>query len=152
VQTPLEAKPIDINAVQSADLFFLIMGADIRAPVGLELHFAKLARRKIIAFLQHKVSHTPAGQVFVRQAQVDWRAFAEVAQLSRQAQRFLVRQLLDQALHYLLTPTEVSQLETILAANASLEITVDGEGTGRSAVLLSRERYEPREGIIVEDS
>jgi len=26
VQTPLEAKPIDIKAVQSADLFFLIMG------------------------------------------------------------------------------------------------------------------------------
>lgn len=52
VQTPSEAEPIDGEALPAADLHFLIMGADIHAPVGLELHIAQRAGRQVIGFLK----------------------------------------------------------------------------------------------------
>jgi hypothetical protein len=152
VQTPTEAEPIDGEALLAADLFFLIMGADIRAPVGLELHMASRAGRPVIAFLKRGVPYTPAGQIFTRQAQVTWRSFHDSANLRRQVQRVVIEHLLAQAIKYALTPDEVIQLEQRLKADTPAEQTVEGEGAGHSAVLLSRERYIPSDGVIIEES
>ena len=151
VMTPAEAEPIDGAALQEADLYLLVMGEDIRAPVGLELYFARQAGHPVMAYLKYRVVHTPAGQVFARQAQVNWHSFVDAAHLSRQVQWVVAGHLLRQAALYGLTPVELEQLETLQAANSPSERTVEGEGAGHSAVLLSRERYEPDEGMIVGD-
>lgn len=150
VQTPAEAEPIDAEALQVADLHFLVMGADIRAPVGLELHTAQRANLPVIAFLKQGVAFTPAGEVFTRQTQLKWRRFANAAHLSQQVQRIIIEHLLHYAIQYTLTPTEVQQLESLLITDTAREQTIEGEGTGHSAVLLSRERYTPSEGIILD--
>ena len=152
VQTPAVAEPLDTAALQSADLYFLIMGADIRAPVGLELQLARQAGRHVTAFLKQGVTHTPAGQVFVRQAQLNWQTFVDAAHVSRQVQRVMAEHLLSQAITFGLTPHEVEGLQDVLSAASSPESAIEGEGAGHSAVLLSRERYEPGEGVLIEDS
>ena len=67
-------------------------------------------------------------------------------------QRIVTEYLIRYAIQYALTPVEVQQLESLLTANASKGQTIEGEGAGHSAVLLSRERYTPSEGVIVDDS
>ena len=151
VQTPTGAEPLDIDSLLAADLYFLIMGADIRAPVGLELHTARQANRPILAFLRQGVTYTPAGEVFTRQARLQWHSYANVTHLSQKVQRIIIEHLIRYAIQYALTTVEVQQLEALRANSRSTEQPIEGEGTGHSAVLLSRERYTPGEGIIVDD-
>lgn len=151
VQTPMEAAPLDLEALAAADLYFLIMGADIRAPVGSELYAARQAQSSIMAFAKRGITHTPAGQVFRQQAQVNWRPFRNVADLSQQVQQLLAAHLFDQALHYSLKPEELIQLEQLLKAAPAAGPEVRADGAGHSAILLSRERYMPSEGVIIDE-
>ena len=152
VQTPTGAEPVDRESLLAADLYFLVMGADIRAPVGLELHVAQQANRPVVAFLRRGAAYTPAGEVFVRQAQLQWRSFGNAVDLSQQVQRIIIEHLLRYAIQYALTPVEMQQLESLLTINQPKKQTIEEEGAGHSAVLLSPERYRPSEGVIVDDS
>lgn len=153
LQTPTGGEPLDLEALQAADLHLLVMGGDIRAPVGLEWHTARRARRPSVAFLKAGVPRTPAGQVFLHDAGVTWRPFTDAADLSRQVQRVLAEHLVRNATRYALTSAEVEQLEALHAADKEKEKEApEGEGAGRSAVILSRERFLPSEGVIVDES
>ena len=150
VQTPItDVDPLDLEALQSADLYFLVMGSDIRAPVGLEWLMARRAHRPVVAYLKRGVLRTPAAQVFINDAGVTWQPFHDVADLSRQVQQMLVEHLVRHAARYALTPDEMAGLEALPASDASAEQAGHGEETGHSAVILSRERFEPGEGTIV---
>ena len=70
-QTPSGTEPLDVEALQDADLHVVILGGDLRAPVGLELRQVQRAGRPSVAFLKHDVARTPAGQVFVNEAGVE---------------------------------------------------------------------------------
>lgn len=150
-QTPGEGESLDREAAQAADLHLLVMGTDIRAPVGLEWALVKRAGRPTVAFLKQDVVRTPAGQVFVNQARLSWRRFTDTADLSRQVQRVLAEHLLRHAVQYALTPVEVEQLEALRAAEADTEAEkpAGGEVADHSAVILSRERFVPSEGVAV---
>jgi hypothetical protein len=50
-----------------------------------------------------------------------------------------------------LTPEEIAGLEALLVSGRSAEQAVHGEEAGHSAVILSRERFEPDEGIVVDE-
>lgn len=151
-QTPVsQTDSLDTEALQVADLHFLLMGTDIRAPVGLEWYIAGRFQRPSVAFLKRDVPRTPAGQVFIRDTRVDWQPFAGAADLSRQVQLVLAEHLVRYAPRYALTPNEVTQLEALAAADTAVEQPALGEEAGHSAVILSRERYEPNEGIVVDE-
>jgi hypothetical protein len=153
VQSPLhEAEVLHPEDLQAADLHILLMGSDIRAPIGLEWHLIRSTGRPSVAFLKRGIAHTPAGRVFIKEAGTSWRPFSDAADLSRRVQRILAEHLLRAALHYALTPVELEQLDNLLAAEPSAEGSGQGQEAGHSAVILSRERYEPRGGIIVDDS
>jgi hypothetical protein len=148
-QTPLEAEPLDLEAVRQADMYFLLLGGDIRAPVGLEWYTAAYARRPVSAFLKQGLARTLAGQAFVRDTGVDWQPFSDAAHLRRQVERLLVEYLLRHAVRFALTPAEVERLTALLKPETEPEQPAGGEGTGHSAVILSRERFMPSEGVIV---
>ncbi len=151
VQTPATDEPLDIAAIQSADVHLLVMGQDIRAPVGRELLVARQARRAVRAFLKKGVIRTPAGQEFIKSAGVRWEPFQDARDLSQQVQQWLVKHLLQNAIAYALTSEEVEQLQEMLAAAETEALTEEGQGADSSAVILSRERFMPSEGVIVEE-
>ena len=153
VQTPLsEAEVLNLEDLQAADLHVLLMGSDIRAPVGLEWYLIRRAGRPSVAFLKRGIARTPAGQVFIKEAGVSWRPFSDAPDLSRQIQRVVAEHLLRDALVYALTPVELEQLQNLLALEPSPEGSSQGQEAGHSAIILSRERFEPGEGIIVDES
>lgn len=150
VQSPLGQELLDLEALQTAGLHLLLMGGDIRAPVGHEWHAASRAGRPVTAFLKQGVSRTPAGQAFVRDTRVAWQPFSDPADLSRQVRRLLAGHLVHHAGRYALSPAEIEQLAILQREQSKEETTA--EGAGRSAVILSRERFMPSEGIIVDKS
>jgi hypothetical protein len=151
VQSPVrEAETLDLEALQWADLHVLVMGSDIRAPIGLEWYRVQRAGGVSVAFLKRGVPRTPAGQVFIRDARLAWRPFKDAGDLSRQVQRLLAEHLVRHAPRYDLAPDEVERLEALLKAEERGAEPSRGQEPGHSAVILSRERYEPREGIVVD--
>ncbi|MCL4297808.1 MAG: hypothetical protein KJ077_18850 [Anaerolineae bacterium] len=149
-QTPLGVEPLDLEAVRQADLYLLLLGGDIRAPVGLEWHTAVYARRPISAFLKQGLARTLAGQAFARDTGVEWQHFRDSAHLRRQIERLLAEFLLRHAIRFSLTPVEMEQLTALLKPETESDQPAGGEGIGHSAVILSRERFMPSEGVIVD--
>jgi hypothetical protein len=80
-----------------------------------------------------------------------WQPFLDAADLSRQVEQVLAEHLIQLAGRYILTPEEIAGLEALLVSGRSAEQAVHGEEAGHSAVILSRERFEPDEGIVVDE-
>lgn len=149
IQSPLGDEMLDLDALRHADLHLLIIGGDIRAPVGQEWHSACRAGRPVVAFLKRGVNRTPAGQAFVRDTPVTWQPFDSPAGLSRQVRWRLAEHLVAHAERYALSPAELQQLAALQTAEDQAETAA--EGAGRSAVILSRERFSPSGGVIIGD-
>ncbi len=153
LQTPVTGTDsLDVQGLQSADLHLLIMGCDIRAPVGLEWLMARRAHRPVVAYLKAGVPRTPAGQVFINDVGDVWQPFADAHNLSLQAQSLLTRHLLRHATRYALRPDELAKLKALSTSDTPAEQASHGQETGHSAVLLSRERFQPSQGIVVDES
>jgi hypothetical protein len=153
-QTPVASEPLDLAAVAAADVHLLIMGGDIRAPVGAEWLAARHAGRLPTLFLKQDAHHTPAAQIFIRDLEryADWRPFDDAADLRRQVLALLTEHILNHASHYRLRPEEFEKLH---AWRKQFETTdkkpVDKTrgGAGASSVILSTERFTPSEGKLI---
>lgn len=152
VQTPIkDGDPLDLEALGSADLYFLVMGSDIRAPVGLEWLTVRRIRRSAAAYLKRNVPRTPAAQVFINDTSIPWQSFRDAADLSSQVRQVLIEHLLRHAVRYALTPDEIAALDVLSTSDTVAEQAGRGEEAGHSAVILSRERFEPSGGVIVDE-
>ena len=152
VQTPIaEVEPLDLEALGSADLYFLVMGSDIRAPVGLEWLMARRVRGSAAAYLKRGVPRTPAAQVFINDRSMVWQTVGDAADLSSQVQGVLTAHLVRHAIQYALTPNEIAALEALPASDTAMDQVGRGEEAGHSAVILSRERFEPSGGVVVDE-
>ncbi|MFQ5852554.1 MAG: hypothetical protein ACE5JU_18490 [Candidatus Binatia bacterium] len=107
-RTPKRGAPLAsaLEAVRSCDFYVLLLGTDIRAPVGLELITAQRARKTTLAFLKEETPRTPAARVFIRDAQVSWTPFHSGQELESLIQKALVRRILEGAESYAISPVE----------------------------------------------
>ena len=80
-----------------------------------------------------------------------WQPFLDAADLSRQVQKVLAEHLIQHARRYVLMPEEITGLEALFASDSPAERAGHGEEAGHSAVILSRERFEPGEGVVVDE-
>lgn len=140
----------DIDSVAESHVCLVLLGADITAPVGLELYWAQRTEKPIYAY-RSDVSRTPAGQVFVQEtAWLDWRRYADLATLRRQVVADLSRFLLSNAERYGITLMEAQRLHLYIgalekAANAQIEQVVAPKpaGAGGGGVILAPGKDQP---------
>lgn len=156
VQSPAGNGPVDFEAVVEADIHILVMGSDIRAPVGLEWQVARRYGRRPRAYLKSDVLRTPAAGDFIRLVREvqPWVPFADAAGLRRQILLAIADYLLEVAPAYALSPEEMMRLREWREHLETTIEAVDEEtrgGAGDSAILISRERFEPTGGIIIGD-
>ncbi len=154
VQSPPGNGPVDLEAVKTAGVHVLLMGMDIRAPIGLEWQVAFRAGRRPTAFLKADTLRTPAGQDFVRLVgrEQRWRRYGDGADLRRQVLMLLADHLLDHAAAYVLTPDEIGALVAWRDELTESSDVVDEEtrgGAGDSSVLLSRQRLATEGGVVI---
>ena len=155
--TPIHGEPSDLafQAVKSCDFYALLLGRDITAPVGSELHAARKTGKSIAAFLK-EVPHTPAAQVFVRQTPVKWRQFQNEEVLRSLLQKAVVDQILGQADSCRITVADWEALSTLSARldeevpEEKEEITPRHGGAGSDAVIISPQRDLPSVGVPIE--
>ena len=152
-QTPVADEPLDLEAAAQAELHLLILGGDIRAPVGAEWLAARRAGHMPTLFLKHS-AHTPAALFFIRDLEryAAWRPFDDAADLRRQVLALLVEHILNQAIHYQINPDEFEKLRTWrkqLETSEKQPVDKTRRGAGASSVILSPERFVPSEGKLV---
>jgi hypothetical protein len=154
VHSPGGDVPVDLEAVAQADVHLLLLGGDIRAPIGQEWLVARRAGRWPALYLKQGILRTPAAQNFLRYIaeQAPWQPFKDGADLRLQVLRLLAGHILQRAGYYALSPVELDRLR---AWRSELEVSSPTEdletrgGAGESSVILSPERYTPSEGILI---
>ncbi len=154
IQSPLHGESFDASAVAQAEAHILLLGSDIRAPIGLEWRLARRANRFPVVFLKKNVLRTMAALDFIRyiEVQIPWREYNDIADLRQQALLYLAGHILKLASYYTLRPAE---LEKLTAWEKTLETGKQGTpellgGIGESSVVLSPERYIPSDGVLIQ--
>jgi hypothetical protein len=154
VQSPGRDDPVDASAVSGADVHLLLLGSDIRAPIGLEWVTARRVGHWPVPFLKQNVLRTPAGESFIHyiREQTNWHPFKDAAELRLKVLRLLAGHILERATYYALSVEELARLQAWRSQLESVSSTVDEahSGTGESGIVLSRERYVPSEGILIQ--
>jgi hypothetical protein len=153
-QSPRKSDPVDLDAVATADVHLLLLGGDIRAPIGLEWLTAQRAGRRPALFLKQEVQRTSAALNFVRfvESQATWRPFKDGLELRHSVLEILTDHILDRALSYALSPLEMERLQAWRSELQADSAAVDEEtrgGAGDSSLILSQERFGPSVGVII---
>jgi hypothetical protein len=153
-QSPRHSEPLDAEAVVNADIHLLLMGGDIRAPVGLEWITAQRAGRRPILFLKQDIRRTIAALDFIRfvENHASWQPFQGGVDLRQSVQMLLVNYILEQALRFALKPLEMEGLHSWRSELEESPTANDDEaqgGTGESSLIFSKERYVPSKGILI---
>lgn len=155
VQSPMGNGPLDLEALAAADVHVMLLGADIQAPVGLEWQVARQAGRQPMALLKEDARRTPAAQEFIRLVSrvQTWERFRDSAELRRKVLIALADHLLTHGVGFALEPEELARLQAwrdeLLKESEPVDESIRG-GTGDSSVLLSRKRFMPSDGVLLE--
>lgn len=153
-RTPKQGEPLApaLEAVRACDFYVLLLGTDIRAPVGVELITARQTRKTILAFLKEETARTPAARVFVRDAQVSWMPFHSGQELETLIQKVLAQRILERAESYAISPVEWETLSA-LVEQPSYEMAEQepGEASGAAGggVIIAPGHDLPPGGVLV---
>ena len=154
VETPLDDREADLDAVVEADLHLLLLGSDVRAPVGLEWQVARRAGRRPVLLLKQDVLRTQAGEAFARELSrhADWHPFKDTLDLRRRASVLFVDHIIDQVDYYAILPEEIGRLREWKKESAKARSRPANEtqgGAGKGGVILSAERFVPSQGKLI---
>lgn len=154
--TPHPGEVPDLEAVARADAFLLLIGGDIRAPVGTELYARRQAGKQAYFLLKKAVQRTPAAQVFVRELENYglWEPFKDTVDLRKTVFKIITKTILDRAAFFQLSDAEYQELiewRSEIDENVeSGEALVAGEA-GENSVIFSPERFITSGGVLLED-
>ncbi len=152
VLSPLVDGPLDRLALAQSDTHVVLLASDIRAPIGLEWLLARRAGILPLAFRKARVARTIAVSEFERQigATQVWTEFRSSTELRVMVQRLLADDILRRARHFSLTVAEIEKLRAWRAGlDQSTEEALPDGSTDASAVILSAERFEPSDGVLL---
>ena len=157
-RTPRLGEPLApaLEAVRACDFYVLLLGTDIRAPVGLELITAQRARKTILAFLKEEVACSPAARVFMRDTQVSWTPFRSGQELGALIEGALAQRILERAGSYAISPGECETLVALVEQPKDKETTkrepAEASGAGGGGVIIAPGRDLPPGGVPVGES
>jgi hypothetical protein len=83
-----------LNKVAESDIFLLLLGRDITAPVRMEYDAAANAGKPLLVFLKSG-ERTPETQAFVKDIKVKWKSFEGIDALRREVRAALAEELIE---------------------------------------------------------
>lgn len=152
--TPFGEKTLQEDLVLDANLHILILGIDIRAPIGFELYLSRSVGRSPILFLKGDINRTPAAVNFYRSISEvgQWHTFDDLGDLRYQALKQISRFIINRSDFFSLHTDEKDQLSEFITnlEKSTPEQIEDRQGVaGEDSVILSRERFTPRGGVLI---
>ena len=156
VQTSSRAEEPALEAVVQADVHLLLLGSDVRAPVGVEWLAARRSGHTPFLLLKSESTRTQAAQAFMKELEryTQWHTFDDVARLRKQVLTLLADHILTHRDHYQLGDNEYEKLSDWLKnLRKAKRKKVDDTrgGADKSSIILSTERYVPSEGVLLHD-
>jgi len=153
--SPRGNSPLKPGKIISADIHIVLMGGDIRAPVGQECFLAMRNGRPLIPLLKTGVNRTPAAVDYVRYLgkHNQWQPYSDFQQLRFIFLSILTSKLVNMASKFRLTKSE---FEKLLIWQGEVEQQTKESlgdlrgGAGESSVILSVDRFYPSDGIRLE--
>ena len=148
---PTDRNPVDPMTAAAADVYVLALGADIRAPMGVEWTAARRARLTPLALLK-EVSRTPAAQEFVKTGDIAWVSFKLASEVTPKLQLCLYQAILDRAARFQLTTPEWSTLQEFvkgLQEKPTSPAEDTRQGAGQGGVIFAPSREAGKGGIVV---
>ncbi len=153
--SPIKEKQLNKDAIREADIHILILGEDIRAPIGYEWYLSCQVGRMPITFLKNGIPRTPAAKYFRRSISdfASWITYNNLSDFRNQALHQIGQYLLKQASFFTLNQVEMEQLSNYIRDLENTEpenIPESQGGAGDNSVILSRERFMPKDGILIQ--
>ncbi len=150
--SPLGSKSLDKSLLREADIHILILGEDIRAPIGYEWYLSLNYDRKPIFFLKADIPRTMAGGEFKRLIAgypriLTYKTLAEFKQLAIQQ---IGKHLLEHADHFSILSTEYQEIAAFIDQLEQDEPESIDQVTGEDSVILTREHFTPKGGVLIE--
>lgn len=154
-QSPLSNAMLDLEAIMAAEIHILLLGGDIRAPIGLEWQLSWRSGNRPILMAKQGIHRTPAAQNFLRFVgnPAAWVTFHDDAELRYKVLSYLITHILDNASLY-----KLSEAEEEVIRDFRSDLTIDWVdsggalwgGAGESGEIYSTQRFMPGGGILLE--
>jgi hypothetical protein len=153
--SPLGEKILLEKAIIEANLHMLVLGSDIRAPIGYEWHLSRNLNRKPKLFLKNGIARTPAAVDFQRSLSkfTKWQTFQSLSDLRVAELSYISQFILDRAHYFDLGTNERDQLSDFLEQldeTDTDEIDLSKGVAGENSVILSRDRFIPKDGVLIQ--
>lgn len=154
--SPIGEKKVDEKLIHESDLHILILGTDIRAPIGFEWYLSRKLGRRPAFFRKMGIPRTPAAGNFIRSLSnySNWLTFDNFADLRFQALNHIGKTILTQTAYFNLKKEEFKSLSSFIDELEDKKIDqlsgIDG-GAGEDSVILSRERFTPKGGVLIQE-
>ena len=154
--SPIGEKRVDEKYLHESDLHILILGSDIRAPIGFEWYLSRQLGRRPVFFRKKGIPNTPAAGNFIRSLSnySNWLTFVNFADLRFQALNHIGQTILSQASYFDLKKEELDNLTTFTEELEQKKVDqltgIDG-GAGEDSIILSRERFKPKGGVLIQE-
>jgi hypothetical protein len=154
VLSPTGDGPLDWESIQYADIHFLLLGGDIRAPIGQEWIIARQTGRQPIPYIKTDILRTTAAIDFRRfiSSQAVWKPFSNISDLRWFAIKDIIHQLFLHPLRYDLSLDDLEKIQAWLEQNKLEDTHVEypkHSGTDSSSLILSPEEIASRGGVII---
>ena len=133
----------DWVALADADLYVILIGSDITAPIGVEWRAARERRTPAFAYRNTQATPTPALSAFVRHTDAEWRGYVSSQAFVLDLKQRIARQLIDGTPGYGLPLEEIEFLAAALQDKKDDGPIGTGEerrGAGQGGVILSNTR------------
>ena len=113
VLSPKYGDIVDKDAIANADVYVLMLGSDIQAPVGYELRVAQQSGSQMLLLLKEGVKRTSAARNFIRFVEhyFSWDRFSEGSTLRYKVYNLLANHILEHKTYYALSREEYEQLD-----------------------------------------
>lgn len=125
--------------IDTCDLYLMVLGADLHAPMGLEWQRAQAALRPTRAFASGGL-HSPSAQAMLRRREIGWTWFETPREVEGHVMRLLARLLLDQGETFGLHVNDVGSLLALAEAEETGERPDERQGAERGGVIIGRGR------------
>jgi hypothetical protein len=145
--------------LQSCDLYALVLGQDLSAPMGFEVR-SELARRKrassgypggvrLVGAYRKECTRSPSAQDAIRNLELAWQPYSTLEAFGAHLKRDLLKALLEVGPELGLDLADVARLlRDQRTKEEGAQATEEEAGTGhagRSGRILGREVWQPRE-------
>ena len=149
--TPSGKNTIIGKTVLDADYHMIIFGEDIRAPVGYELYISRRQGRKPPIFIKKNVARTIAGIEFLKNkansyVSVSYRSLAEFRKLALTS---ISHFIINQKDYFQLKTQEYEKITNFIHSLEEIDTELLDHATGADSIILSRERYLPKDGVLI---